>query len=222
MWKELIATWRSDNLLDQAWGKSYEMLDIDRAMFLEAVRVLRDTDGDPISMDIRKKDKEVNAFEREVRRKVITHCSVQGGQTIPSGIVLVSIVIDIERIGDYTKNILDLAEHFKQRLDGGKFEQDLQRVEVAVKDNFHRTKAAIETSDKELTLKLLKEYEWVIPLCDKTLKQLIREKKEKLNPGEAVTLALYFRWLKRIYAHLRNICTSVVNPVDGIGFKPEI
>jgi hypothetical protein len=36
-----------------------------------------------------------------------------------------------------------------------------------------------------------------------------------------VSLAMYFRWLKRINSHLRNITTSVVNPFDRIGFEPK-
>ncbi len=45
--------------------------------------------------------------------------------------------------------------------------------------------------------------------------------KKNLSVGSAVTLALYFRSLKRINGHLRNITTSVVNPFHRIGFKPK-
>ena len=31
----------------------------------------------------------------------------------------------------------------------------------------------------------------------------------------------YFRYLKRINAHLRNIISSVINPYDRIGYKPK-
>ena len=44
MWKDLKRLWQSDNLLEQAWEQSYEMLDIDREMFLETIRILRETD----------------------------------------------------------------------------------------------------------------------------------------------------------------------------------
>ena len=49
----------------------------------------------------------------------------------------------------------------------------------------------------------------------------VKEKDKELLPGDAVTLAMYIRWLKRINSHLRNITTSVVNPFDQIGFKPK-
>ncbi len=40
---------------------------------------------------------------------MITHCTIRGSTSIPGGMVLVSIIIDIERIGDYSKNIYQLA-----------------------------------------------------------------------------------------------------------------
>jgi hypothetical protein len=50
---------------------------------------------------------------------------------------------------------------------------------------------------------------------------LVKEEDKSIRPGDAVSLGLYFRWLKRINSHLRNIVTSVVNPFDKIGFKPK-
>lgn len=221
MWRKLINMWKSDNLLEQAWQQSFEMLDITQEMFLEAVRILRESDDREIRQEIKRRDQIVNAYEQEVRRKVMTHCALQGPNELPGGLALVSIVIDMERLGDYTKNIIDLVSYHPEKLKGGKFEKDLQRIEAAVKDNFVRTKACIESSDVAAALSLLREYEWVSKVSDDCLNGLIQEKDKKVSPGDSATLALYFRWLKRINSHLRNITTSVVNPFDRIGFKPE-
>ena len=107
MWKELIKIWKSQSLLDQAWKESFEMLEIDRSMFLEAVRILRESDDCKVDQDIRKLDQRVNKYEREVRRKVMTHCTIEGTSELPSGMVLVSVVIDIERVGDYCKKYVE-------------------------------------------------------------------------------------------------------------------
>ena len=221
MWKKLKNLWRAHNLLQEAWEQSYEMLEIDQEMFLEARETLRERDDANMSQKIRERDKTINKYEREVRRKVITHCTVQGATAIPGGMVLVSIIIDIERIGDYIKNFVDLAKNHPTRLRGGMFEETLQKVEASVKDNFTRTRHCIESSDKEAALQLLKDYEWVNKECDNNLMDLVREKDKDIPAGEAVCLALYFRWLKRINSHLRNITTSVVNPFDRIGYKPK-
>ncbi len=151
----------------------------------------------------------------------MTHCTVRGPTSIPAGMALVSIIIDIERIGDYTKNIVDLARNHPTRLHGGLLEEDLRHVEAALKDNFIRTRNCIESSDEEAAMKLLKNYEWVAGQCDDSLWDIVKERDKDIPPGEAASLALYFRWLKRINAHLRNMTTSVVNPFDRIGFDPK-
>ena len=68
---------------------------------------------------------------------------------------------------------------------------------------------------------ILKEYFWVNPVCDQMVNNLIKESYPDLSSGEAVTLAMYFRYLKRISAHLQNITTSLTNPFHKIGFVPK-
>ncbi len=221
MWRQLINMWKSNNLLEQAWKQSFEMLDITQNMFLESVRVLRESDVSLLKKDIRDRDKVVNEYQQDVRRKVMTHCALQGSKELAGGLILVSIVIDIERIGDYIKNIVDLAMVHPERLLGGIFESSLQKIETAVKDNFLRTREYLETSNIESAAELLKQYAWVNPECDQRTMELIQQKDRKIHSGDAATLVLYFRSLKRINSHLRNITTSIVNPFDMIGFKPE-
>lgn len=221
MWKKLISIWKADDLLKEAWEGSYEMLRIDQEMFLEAVRILRQSDSAEGNQEVLKKDRLVDQYEQEVRRKVLTHCTVQGPSEMPQSMVLVTIVINIERIGDYTKNIVNLAKNHPQRLRGGKFEEDLCKVEAAVKENFVRTRTSFEESDQTQGEKVLEESKWISRTCDEALLGLLEEEDPEIRPGQAVALALYFRWLKRINSHLGDIATSVVNPFDRIGFKPK-
>jgi phosphate transport system protein len=222
MWEKLKNFWKADNLLKEAWSESFEMLNIGQEMFVEAQRVLRQTKDNKINEDIRKKDKLINKYERQVRKKVLTHLSVQSPFGLPEGMVLVSIVVDIERLGDYAKNIVELAIYHPDILKGGKFEEDLLKIEDAVKNNFMKTKDCIVSSDQDTAIKLLKKYKWVNPLCDKCIEGLVAEKDKKLSSGQSAALALYIRWLKRLHSHLRNITTSVVNPFHRIGFKPKL
>ena len=41
------------------------------------------------------------------------------------------------------------------------------------------------------------------------------------DPTDAICLALYIRYLKRICAHLRNIASSIVNPFHRIGYREK-
>ncbi|MCB0749376.1 MAG: PhoU domain-containing protein, partial [Ignavibacteriae bacterium] len=106
MLKEIIAVFKSDSLLDRAYKRSFEMLDLTHKMFLEATNVLRNTETNKVSFDINDQDIAVNKYQREVRKDVFNHLAMAGTETLSSDLVLVSIVIDIERIGDITKNIV--------------------------------------------------------------------------------------------------------------------
>lgn len=221
MFKKWLAIFQKNTLLDRAYTRSYEMLDITREMYLEARNSLRHTDNNILNKEIRSKDIAVNQFEREVRRNVVYHLTTSGAEAIPSGLILVSIIIDIERIGDYTKNMVDLAMNHTRKLQAGKFEEILQKVETAVEENFSRTRDCFESGDAEAAMVLLKEYGWVNRDCDACVMGIVKEEDSTIGAGQAGALALYFRWLKRINSHLNNITTSVVNPFDRIGFVPK-
>lgn len=222
MWKELINLWRSDDLLQQAWSESYEMLEIAQEMYVEAVRILRESEDTVINIEIRQKDKEVNRYEQEVRRKVMTHCTLQGSEELPGGMVLVSIVIDIERIGDYCKNILDLAEVHPAKLTVGAYENSLYGIEKEVKSRFGETISVLKNQDVVKAQEMMGSFKIEISgICDNIVNELARGSAEDLSSSDAVALALYVRYLKRISAHLNNMITSVVNPFERIGFRAE-
>ena len=51
-------------------------------------------------------------------------------------------------------------------------------------------------------------------------KSIVSGKGSNMSTSEAVTVALYARYLKRISAHCRNLISSIVNPFERIGY-PE-
>lgn len=218
MLKELLKIFKDGSLLDKAFKQSYEMLDITKEMFLEGRSSLRDRGDNKLKTTIYEQDIAVNKYEREVRKNVFNHLTVAGMEDIYSGLVLVSIIIDIERLGDYTKNIVELAENHPKKLTGGKYEKDLNKIEEAIINTFVSVKESFEDGDTEKASKLIKDYEWVNKLCDQHLVDYIKEKDDSVSQCDAVTLALYYRFLKRINSHLRNIASSVVNPFHKIGF----
>ena len=221
MFKKWLAIFKKDTLMDRAYQRSFDMLAITMDMCMEAKVDLRQREDSEIDLSMKEKDKEVNKYEREVRRMVFNHLAVQGTAELPSGLALVSIIIDIERLGDYAKNMLELAYDHPGKLHGGEFEGELLRIEAAVEDNFIQTKKCFEEGKADLAHELLDKYAWVNDVCDEIVKAIVQEKDPNILSGDAAALILYVRWLKRINSHLRNITTSVVNPFDRIGFQPK-
>ncbi len=219
--KELIELWRSDNLLTQALNDSRKMLNSTYQMFGESVKSLRRSDSGKMGMDIYAKDRMVNKYQREVRRKVLKHLAITGGANLIPGLILSNIVIDIERIGDYTKNIMELAVAHPKRLRCGIYEDDIKKIEQGVASIFEQIVPALEASDKKAARQLIESDWWMIKRCDEVVTGLIKTEDQTLTSSDAVSTALYARYLKRIAAHLMNVTSSVVNPYERIGFREK-
>ncbi|MCJ7579964.1 MAG: PhoU domain-containing protein [Candidatus Aminicenantes bacterium] len=221
MFKKWIEIFKKDTLLDRAFKRSYEMLDLTRDMFIKSRESLRQMEDCQIDINVRDKDLEINKYEREVRRDVFNHLAVRGTFNLPSGLALISIIIDIERLGDYSKNMVELAKEHPGKLTGGKFEEEIKKIGNDVTDQFDITKHCLENDDPVEGKAQLEKYFYINKACDRLVYALVREEDPNIRAGDAVALGLYIRWLKRINSHLRNITTSIVNPFDRIGFEPK-
>ncbi len=220
MFKEIFKLLGKGNLQKQALQECYEMVDICHAMVFASVESLRKRDDASVDINIYETDKKVNEFERDVRRKVMTHLSLGHMEDVASGLVLVSIVIDLERIGDYSKNIYDLAQNHPKRLTGGPLAKDLDYIEKRALSNFSRAVEAFKSGDEHEGRKLMIDYKEGISAKCRELEQKLVTGEVQLDTAEAVATALYMRFLKRISAHSRNLVSSIVNPFDRIGY-PE-
>jgi len=221
MFRQIFEIFKSDSLYEQALSECHEMLDIDLTMFKESIKSLRESDSADINIDIFAMDKKINEFERDVRRKVMTHLAIGGKEDIGSGLILVSVVIDIERIGDYTKNIYDLAVNHPKKLNGGSMEDRIAEIEKTVLGLFEESINAFKNQDIEKARLLMGQYkENISTQADEITNEIVMGKISDLDVGSASAVGLYSRYLKRIAAHSRNIISSVVNPFERIGY-PE-
>ena len=221
MFKQIFEMFKSDSLYEQALSECHEMLEIDREMFNQSIEALRQSDSADIPIDIYAMDKKINSFERDVRRKVMTHLAISGSKDLGSGLILTSVVIDIERIGDYTKNIYDLAVNHPKKLVGGSFEDELSTIESNTKEYFNQTIDTFKSQDIDSARNLMQNYkEEISQVSESIVKGIISGKENDLNSSQSASVVLYSRYLKRIAAHSRNLISSIVNPFERIGY-PE-
>ena len=221
MLKQIFEIFKSDSLYEQALSECHEMLDIDLTMFKASIKSLRKSDSAEIDIDIYEMDKKINEFERDVRRKIMTHLAIGGKEDVGAGLVLVSVVIDIERIGDYTKNIYDLAVNHPKKLNGGNTEDRLTKIEKISFNLFEEAIKAFKNQNIEKASALMGDYkDHISKQSDSITNDIIQGKIGDLNIGTASAVGLYSRYLKRIAAHSRNLISSVVNPFERIGY-PE-
>lgn len=221
MWKEIKNLWTSDNLLKEAWDMSYEAIKLDQEMYEDAIESLWGNPTKKTQKLIYKKDKLINKYERDIRRKVITHLSVQGGMNLAPGLVLSTVIVDVERIGDYIKNIVELAEMHPEEIKADQLRDVLHNLEGGIKNLFVKVPICLEDGDENLALDLYLNTREVGKTCDEYIRRIITKEISGLEAHSAAVMVLYFRYLKRINAHLRNIVSSVINPFDRIGYEPK-
>ena len=221
VFQNIVKLWNADDLLSQAWDKSYRMMMLSNEIFTQAIKYLREGENEDTIRALKKRDIEINNFQKDVRRKVMTHYSVsQDVDNLPSGLILLNMVVDVERVGDYTKNILDLALNHPNAIRSEDFSDDLHHVEQEVIERFRKTLEAIHTQDADVARNLMTTYkETLTSVSDKIVNGCISGEITLGDESKTVALALYARYLKRIGAHLKNITTVLVNPFDAVGYK---
>ena len=221
VFKDIVKLWNADNLLSQAWDESYKMMMLSNEIFTQAIKYLREGENKETIKALKKRDVEINIFQRDVRRKVVTHYAIsQDIDDLPSGLVLLNMVVDVERVGDYTKNILDLALNHPNIIKSEEFSEDLYHVEQEVISRFRKTLEAIHTQDADVARSMMLTYkETLTSVSDNIVNGCISGKITLGDESKTVSLALYARYLKRIGAHLKNITTVLINPFDAVGYK---
>ncbi|MHC4399868.1 MAG: PhoU domain-containing protein [Planctomycetota bacterium] len=196
-----------------------QMLDAGRHVFDTAANaLLGGTDLEVIRKDLFKTDKRINRAERQIRREIVVHASVHGSADFPACLVLMSIVKDAERIGDYGKNLFDLAELAPEKPEG-KYRDSL----VELKDQISRLMAGcrevLDADDQETATRLIVEAKTVEDVCDEKVRSLVQGN----DAGRmAPAYVLAYRYFKRVTAHVRNVASSVVQPVHKLDFTSKI
>lgn len=210
-----------ESLLDEAFNKTVEMIEYDHEMYIASRKTLRESDTDQLPFDIRKMDRRINRYERQVRRHVLTHLTIAGTANLLPGLALVSVVIDVERIGDYTKNIVDLATKHKKPLKAGDLEPALAQIERVNDEIFPKVIEVMKHQDADLARSVMDQEKDTAAKSEDVISRTLTETIPGLTCSNTVCVAMYARFLKRINAHLTNIASSVVNPFPRISFREK-
>ena len=101
MFKNLMSFWKGKDFLTEVLGDFRKMLEDTKYMFENVTEALIAGKTTP---ELRDKtyevDKNVNRMEREIRKRIVEHLSIQPSVDVPVSLVLMSVVKDVERVGD--------------------------------------------------------------------------------------------------------------------------
>ena len=160
-------------------------------------------------------DKEINRTERAIRRELLVHGVVRGAD-VDQGLMLtyMSLAKDIERIGDKCKDIWELAE-MGADLSRGDDANELRGHRDHVAGLIEDTLDAFAREDAERVHALIPGIREDEAHYDSHVTEFVMS---DLPSRQAAPRALFYRYIKRLSAHLSNILSSVVMPVDRLDF----
>lgn len=170
-----------------------------------------------VGAELRATDHRVNEAEREIRRELVVHASVHGSIDTPAILIYMSIVKDVERIGDYAKNLYDLAAD-GARLENAPDADALTRLQFDISALISEAGDVFGARDPDRARELLMQGDQLLDDFDARVSQLVRG--DDQGP-EAVARALAYRYLKRIVAHMMNVLSAVVMPIDRLDYFDE-
>ena len=167
--------------------------------------------------EVKGTDRGINEAQRQVRRALLINTSVSGTPDLALALTYMSVVKDVERVGDYAKSLYDIARY------GADFSavpdrETLEHYCGAVGGLIDEAADVFDDRNVERARQLVTKADGFLDEYDEQLKATVASQ----GPAfDAVTRALYFFYLERITAHVMNLMTSLVLPVDQLDYYDE-
>ena len=168
---------------------------------------------------IYKEDVEVNKLERTIRKQVVAHLSIRRNTSdLPYCLFLVSLVKDVERIGDYAKNLTEVMDFRPGPLPDDEIIGELQGIRRRVEERFRATPEVVGGSNRERASALIQDGRTVAKECEKLIARIAGS---DYDARTAAATVLGTRYYKRIGGHLLNVLSSVVMPLHKVDYFDE-
>lgn len=224
--KEIFDALTKQKKLEKAYKRAGDMLKRDQYMFNEVCNALlegqifrrtkklkKESIVDILSIE----DKRINEMEIEIRKEVFEYLALNTAPDITASLVLTSVIIDMERLGDYTKDLARIILFKPPKLTRMTYVGHIKEWKGTIVQMFNKTHQAFTEDDEELAKEVMQMNRDLRAETDLILLKL--EKDKKLKSKEAIVYTLYTKYFRRVSAHLENIASSVAYPFPYIGFK---
>ena len=220
MFRELISIFRADNPLGRMGDNFTKMLGLARDQTVRAGQIFFSKPASPEERtQIYKQDVKVNKLERKIRKQVIAHLSIAGNSAdVPYSLLLMSLVKDVERIGDYAKNLAETLDVSGAILPDDDTVAELREIRNGIEGTFEAVAEVFAQSDEEEAVALIRQGRDMSHRCDALIDRIA---KGDYDAATTVAVTLGTRFYKRIGAHLLNILSGVVMPLHKLDYYDE-
>jgi len=220
MLRQLLSIFRSDNPLKKMGEDFARMLKITYDTTMKAGAVFSGESLKPEERTwIYEQDVQVNKLERKIRKQVIAYLSVSGSAPdLPYCLLLMSLVKDVERLGDYAKNLSEIADLQAGCVPEDELCAELREIKSGVEAAFGVTSDVFEQSDIERAMELTRQGQDLARRSD----MLIEKIANSCHDATKVTsLVLGARYYKRIGGHVLNVLSGVTMPLHKVDYYDE-
>jgi len=218
MWMELLQIFRTGEPMAKLASDFQKMVAIAQEMGAIVEPHIFTMD---LPLDSSKKvydlDVKVNKLERKIRKRVVAHASL-GRRNIPYCLLLMTLVKDVERVGDYLKNISEINRLGGGQIPAGELRTELEDLVAMAMLILRETPDILQVQDRERAIELIQEGRSAGKRCDKLLVKLAES---DFNAAQTTSMVLLTRFFKRLGGHLVNVLSSVVMPLHKVDFFDE-
>lgn len=220
MLKELLSIFRTSEPLAEMGDNFSKMLGLTYDMTIMAGEIYF---SESLQADERtavyKTDVKVNKLERRIRKQVIAHLSLASERTsVPYCLLLMSVVKDVERIGDYAKNLSEARDYHPSAFPDDEIVQEMREIRGEIERGFSEISAVFKSSDHERAVELIREGRDLTRRCDAVVGRVARS---NYPASTATSIVMGARFYKRIAAHVLNVLSSVVMPLHKLDYYDE-
>ena len=220
MLRALVSVFRTHDPLG-AMGQNFSaMLTLANEMTVAAGEMFFTGSASPEARtNLYQNDVRLNQLERKVRKQVVAHLAISGNPSdVTYSVLLISLVKDVERIGDYAKNLSEIVDIRRAALADDEITLELQEIRRGVEDAFEALSGVFASVDRERAVDLIEQRRDAAHRCDALIERIALS---DYDACIATALALGTRYYKRIGGHVLNVLSSVVMPIHKIDYYDE-
>ncbi len=220
MFKELLSILKGGNPLGEMGQNFALMLQMTYDMTRLAGEIyFGNLHGSENRTRLYEQDVKVNQLERVIRKQVVAHLALPGNTSdVPYCLILMSLVKDVERLGDYAKNVSEIIDLRPEPLPDDEIVKELREIRRGVEESFQSAAEIFASSDRERAVHFIRQGRDLAHRCEALLLKISRS---DYNAGTTTATILGARYYKRIGGHVLNVLTSVVMPMHKIDYYDE-
>lgn len=219
--KDLLTIFRGETALQSVGDDFSEMLEQCKQMFVDVNSAFWSSSiTEELRNETYKRDIKLNKSERAIRKYVFSHLTTHSGGTsdTPYCLVLMNVVKDAERIGDYIKNLAEIPVMSTTDIPKGDIRNELEGIGTEIEKLLSEVGPVFRDSRRSEAEVMIRLGRQITHRADGLLPRIASS---DFSSQAAVSSALTARFYKRIVAHTVNILSTVIMPIHKIDFFDE-